>query len=80
MYGEIDHCCQNFQLVDAWLAAAKLERQGRVGHAEARLIRSRDIVGVVCEQLQRNETVFLHSVGIDEQCDEVRASLPSFQE
>jgi hypothetical protein len=39
-YGEIDHCCQNFQLVETWLEAEKLQRKGRVGHAEARLIRS----------------------------------------
>jgi aminoglycoside 3-N-acetyltransferase len=76
-YGEIDHCCQNFLLVDAWLEAEKLQRWGKVGHAEARLIRSRDIVRVVVKQLQRDETVFLHPVGIDEQCDEARASLCS---
>ncbi len=79
-YGEIDHCCQNFQLVDAWLEAAKLQYRGSVGHAEARLIRSRDIVRVVHEQLRRDETMFLHPVGIDEQCDEARASLHSFQQ
>lgn len=49
-YGEIDHCCQNFQLVDAWLDA---------------------------EQLRRNETVFLHPLDIDEECDEARASRSS---
>jgi aminoglycoside N3'-acetyltransferase len=74
-YGEIDHCCQNFTLVDGWLDVAGLQRRGRVGHAEARLIRSCDIVSVVVEQLQRDETVFLHPVGVDEQCDEARASL-----
>ena len=79
-YGEIDHCCQNFQLVETWLEAAKLQRQGRVGHAEARLIRSRDIVRVVVEQLQRDETVLLHPLGVDEQCDEARASLRSSQQ
>jgi aminoglycoside 3-N-acetyltransferase len=79
-YGEIDHCCQNFLLMDDWLEAAKLQRRGRVGHADARLIRSCDIVRVVVEQLQRNETVFLHPVGVDEQCDEARASLRSCQQ
>jgi aminoglycoside 3-N-acetyltransferase len=79
-YGEIDHCCQNFLLVDAWLEAAKLQRRGKVGHADARLIHSRDIVRVVVEQLERNETVFLHPIGVDEQCDEARASLRSCQQ
>jgi aminoglycoside 3-N-acetyltransferase len=46
-----------------------------VGHAEARLARSQDIVQVVTAQLSQNETVFLHPFGIDEQCDEARASL-----
>jgi aminoglycoside 3-N-acetyltransferase len=78
-YGEIDHCCQNFLLVETWLEAEKLQRRGRGGHAQARLIRSRDIVRVVVEQLQRDETVFLHPIAVDEQCDEARASLPSFQ-
>lgn len=78
-YEEIDHCCQNFQLADEWLDARKLQRRGKVGHAEARLVRSRDIVKVVIEQLQRDETVFLHPLGVDKQCDEARASLLSFQ-
>lgn len=76
-FEEIDHCCRNFRLVDEWLEARKLQRRGTVGHAEARLARSRDIVGVVMEQLQRDETVFLHPVGVDEECDEARASLRS---
>ncbi len=78
-YTEIDHCCQNFNLVDEWLQAKKLQSRGRVGCAEARLVRSRDIVKVVTAQLQRNETIFLHPVGVDEECDEARASLPSLQ-
>lgn len=78
-YEEIDHCCQNFRLVDEWLEASKLQRRGKVGYAEARLVRSRDLVKVVIEQLQRNETVFLHPVGVDEECDEARASLLSLQ-
>jgi aminoglycoside 3-N-acetyltransferase len=76
-YGEIDHCCQNFQLVETWLEAEQLQRKGTVGHAEARLVRSRDIVRVVVAQLQRDETMFLHPLGVDEQCDEARLSLPA---
>lgn len=78
-FEEIDHCCQNFRLVDEWLEARKLQRRGKVGHAEARLARSRDIVKVVIGQLRHSETVFLHPGGVDEQCDEARASLLSLQ-
>ena len=41
-YAEIDHCCQNFNLVDGWLDEEGLQRKGRVG-TDARLARSRDI-------------------------------------
>lgn len=77
-YLEIDHCCQNFNFVDAWLDAEGLQRRGRVGHAQARLARSQDIVKVVVAQLRNNETIFLHPFGVDEECDEARASLASF--
>ncbi len=76
-YAEIDHCCENFKRVDGWLEAEKLQHRGRVGYAEARLIRSRDIVKVVTQQIQNNETVFLHPPGVDDDCDEARASLSS---
>lgn len=75
-YAEIDHCCQNFQLVEGWLDAKHLQRRGNVGNAEARLARSRDIVDVVTRQLRENETMFIHPPGVDEECDDARASLP----
>ena len=74
-YAEIDHCCQNFNLVDGWLDEEGLQRKGRVGNADARLARSRDILRVVIRQIRQNETVFLHPSGFDEQCDEARASI-----
>ena len=74
-YGEIDHCCQNFNLVAGWLDAKGLQYRGKVGHGDALLVRSRDIVTVVVEQLRQNETTFLHPTGVDEECDEARASL-----
>lgn len=74
-YSEIDHCCQNFNLVDGWLDEEGLQRKGRVGNADARLARSRDILRVVIRQIRQNETVFLHPSGFDEQCDEARASI-----
>src|SRR5215813_6988465 len=67
-YQEIDHCCQNFNLVEQWLEERGLQGKGDVGHAEARLARSRDIVAVVVEQLRINETIFLHPKGVDVEC------------
>ena len=74
-YAEIDHCCRNFALVDRWLDDQELQCRGSVGHGEARLARSRDIVEVVVARLRQNETVFLHPMGVDRQCDEARRSL-----
>ncbi|MBK8986254.1 MAG: AAC(3) family N-acetyltransferase [Chloroflexi bacterium] len=74
-YGEIDHCCENFALADGWLDSHGLQRRGQVGHAAARLMRARDVVAVVMAQLRQNETIFLHPPGVDEECDEARASL-----
>ena len=75
-YGETDHCCERFGLLDAWLG--NQQRRGNVGHAEGRLARSRDIVGAALERLSADETVFLHpSGGPCRECSEARASLPS---
>lgn len=74
-YREIDHCCQNFSLVDRWLDEKELQQRGKVGHAEARLASSRDVVAVVTEHLKTNETIFLHPKGSDEECDDAWASL-----
>jgi aminoglycoside N3'-acetyltransferase len=74
-YNEIDHCCENFALVDQWLDAEQGQRSGRVGHGAARLARSRTIVATVRTRLQANETVFLHETGVDVECDEARASM-----
>jgi aminoglycoside 3-N-acetyltransferase len=75
-YEEVDHCCENFSLMDRWLDAAGLQRRGTVGHGEARLARSRDLVRVAVAHLQDDETVFLHPPGVCGECDEARASLP----
>lgn len=74
-YLEIDHCCQNFALVDGWLDERQLQKRGTVGQAEARLMRSRDIVSVATGYLRRNETIFLHTKGFDEECDDAWRSL-----
>ncbi len=74
-YREIDHCCQNFALVDGWLDEKQNQRHGRIGNAEVRLMRSRDIVNVVTSHLEKDKTIFLHPQGVDEECDDARASL-----
>lgn len=75
-YGENDHCCERFALADGWLRARGLQREGQVGHAHARLARSRDVVDVAVEHLARDPLVFLHppDAGCAE-CDEARASV-----
>jgi aminoglycoside N3'-acetyltransferase len=74
-YGENDHCCQRFELMDGWLRERGLQREGKVGHAHARLVRSRDIVAVALERLARDPLVFLHPPDAGcEDCDEARRS------
>lgn len=77
-YGENDVCGVRFNLADGWLRARGLQSEGRVGHADARLARSRDIVAVVTEQLAPDPLLFLHAPGAGcEECDEVRRGLPA---
>ena len=74
-YGETDHCCERLALLDTWLGAR--QRRGVVGHAEARLARSRDVVNAALEHLRADETVFLHPAGGPcSECNEARASIP----
>jgi aminoglycoside 3-N-acetyltransferase len=75
-YRENDHCCQRFGLADAWLRERGLQAEGRVGHADARLVRSRDVVRVALEFLERDPFIFLHSPGEGcADCDEARSSV-----
>jgi aminoglycoside 3-N-acetyltransferase len=76
MIAETDHCCRRFQLMDGWLRARGLQREGKVGNAEARLCASRDIVAVAVEQLASDPLVFLcpREEGCDE-CDAARESV-----
>jgi aminoglycoside N3'-acetyltransferase len=74
-YLENDHCCARFAQADGWLRERGLQHEGRVGHADARLVRARDVVRVALEHLARNPLVFLHPAGAGcEECDEARAS------
>lgn len=75
-YEENDSCCERFAFADEWLREQGLQSEGRVGHAHARLARSRDIVRVVVEHLSRDPLLFLHppSAGCAD-CDEARATV-----
>lgn len=74
-YGENDHCCRRFVLVDEWLRSDGRQREDRIGSAESRLARSRDVVEVVLHRLVRNPLLFLHEAGACEDCDEARATV-----
>jgi aminoglycoside 3-N-acetyltransferase-4 len=75
-YGENDHCCARFALADEWLRERGLQSEGRVGHADARLIRARDIVAVALEHLARDPLLFLHPPDARcADCDEARRSV-----
>lgn len=70
-YGETDHCCENFALLDDWLG--ERQRRGKIGNADARLFRSRDAVAAALARLRENETVFLHPPSQCGECDLARA-------
>lgn len=75
-YGEIDHCCRNFAWVGEWLDEKKLERRGKVGNAQARLVPSRDVVNTVIEVLKEDPCRFLCPQGTGcDSCDEAWESL-----
>lgn len=78
LIAETDHCCTRFTLADGWLRERGLQREGKVGNADARLASSRDIVSVAEDHLARDPLVFLcpPSMGCEE-CDTARASVTS---
>ncbi len=77
-YGENDHCCERFALADGWLRAADAQRDGPVGRARARLVRSRYLVAAARARLARDPLVFLHPPGAGcAECDEARRSVPA---
>jgi aminoglycoside 3-N-acetyltransferase len=78
MIAETDHCCQRFGLADEWLRECGLQREGKVGNADARLCASRDVVAVAVERLAADPLLFLCPAREGcEQCDAARASVPS---
>lgn len=62
-YLENDHCCQRFKCANPWLAARGLQLEGTVGHAPAKLMRSRDLVETAVDHLQNDPVAFLHPRG-----------------
>jgi len=75
-YGENNHCCVRFALADGWLRGDGLQSEGRVGHAQARLMRSRDLVRLALAHLMRDALLFLHRPEERcEECDEARLSV-----
>lgn len=77
-YGENDCCGERFSLVDDWLRSAALQHEGMIGHAYARLMRSRDLIGAVLPRLLAAPLLFLHEVEVGcEDCDLARESVLS---
>ncbi len=73
---ETDHCCAGFNQVDGWLRAAGLQREGKVGRAHARLVRSRELVATVVPRLRASPLAFLCAADKGcEECDAARASV-----
>lgn len=75
-YGENDCCGERFALADDWLRAADLQREGAVGHAYARLMRSMDLVETVVPRIRADPLVFLHAARAGcADCDAARSSV-----
>lgn len=73
MVPETDHCCVGFRRMDAWLEERGLQRRGKIGHAEARLVEARDLVSIAVEKMKQDPYVFLCPPASDcEECAEAR--------
>jgi aminoglycoside 3-N-acetyltransferase len=78
MIRETDHCCRGFAIADDWLRARGLQREGKIGHAQARLFNARDLVAIACERLATDPLLFLCPAQRScDECDAARASVPS---
>jgi aminoglycoside 3-N-acetyltransferase len=76
LIAETDHCCRRFRLADHWLRARGLQREGQVGHAEARLVDARAVVAVALEHHRADPLIFLCAQGSGcEECDAAHASI-----
>jgi aminoglycoside N3'-acetyltransferase len=75
-YRENDHCCERFDLADTWLRERGLQSEGVVGHAVAKLTRSRDVVETAVAYLAHDPLLFLHPPGSGcSECDEAHAGV-----
>lgn len=75
-YGENDHCCQGFALMDPWLREKGLQSEGPVGYAHTRLVRARELVRIAVERMADDPLLFLHPADAGcEECDAARASV-----
>lgn len=75
MIPETDHCCRRFCLMDDWLRTRGLQREGKVGNANARLADARDIVTTAVHYLENDPLVFLCPPREGcEACDNARAT------
>ena len=78
LIAETDHCCIGFRKLDQWLRVARLQREGKIGAADARLCESRDVVRVALEHLRADPLIFLcETRAACEECDAARASVTS---
>ncbi len=69
---ETDHCCENFDEVERWVAVA----EGVVGNARAKLVDARALVDAACARLAEDPLVFLCAPGAGcDACDAARASI-----
>jgi aminoglycoside 3-N-acetyltransferase len=76
MIPETDHCCEGFVHVDDWLRAEGLQREGKVGNANARLCDAQDIVRIAVEHLTDDPLIFLCPPSAAcEECDAARATV-----
>lgn len=77
-YLENDHCCQLFKRLDEWLDPCALQTRGTVGHAPARLARSRHVIDAALAELEADPFVFLHPKGSGcEECSDAWRSVPA---
>ena len=75
-YREIDHCCQNFSLVDGWLDERGLQRRG--GRSVMQRGAPHPLAGYRggCDgTTQAKRDHILHPRGVDEECDDAWMSL-----
>ena len=71
-YTEIDHCCQNFSLVDGWLEQYVTERRRPGGVRRRELVRSSDVISVGHGKFNKADNI--STSGVDEECDDAQLS------